>query len=604
MSTVELPASRTGRHRARLRALLLLALSVFMTAAVAFALPAQQAYALGENIGVGVLSGAAAEAGGAAAVAGAVAGETAVGAGAVAVAPALIAIGLVTAGIYLASSYADGTGPFAPGGLIDWITSSNKRGNKSSGSYWVDYVYASTGVLGPESVHYARDCQGGRDGNFCGSFGDGMPGNQTVANCMEGPQSGNYGHTYTILVPGQTDVDIVPCQQNPGDYLISGGGSPGDGYGTSLGNDWINPTHFDLAMKTSSIVADKTCRPDGATDGSNDVKVSKTLPGFTNIPSVACPAGTFPVVLTLSTIYPNGNRLGIGDITQDPTVYPLCIHGCQHIVKVDGKACSVGIALCWDWMNVKAPDSATCDFGPYSVGLAECGALAYAFQCQGCDLVQDPGTLPGTQLVPAGPDHKPDRRYGPGTSAPAPSTTPVPAPTATPTATPTPTASASPSATPTPTATPTSPPAPGQSGAPGPGSTTDESACFPSGWGVLNPVEWVLKPVKCALVWAFVPSPGVFTDAVSSTRDVLASRPPVSLIPVVAAPFSAFVHSSVGGCGAALADFGGGLVIPCSPGGAGWAVTLYGIASVSIGVGTGLSCWRMLDTALSKQGTS
>lgn len=29
------------------------------------------------------------------------------------------------------------------------------------------------------------------------------------------------------------------------------------------------------------------------------------------------------------------------------------------------------------------------------------------------------------------------------------------------------------------------------------------SECFPSGWGWLNPVEWVLKPVKCALLWAF-----------------------------------------------------------------------------------------------------
>lgn len=35
-------------------------------------------------------------------------------------------------------------------------------------------------------------------------------------------------------------------------------------------------------------------------------------------------------------------------------------------------------------------------------------------------------------------------------------------------------------------------PTPGESG-----------ECFPSGWGWLNPVEWVLKPVKCALVWAF-----------------------------------------------------------------------------------------------------
>lgn len=29
--------------------------------------------------------------------------------------------------------------------------------------------------------------------------------------------------------------------------------------------------------------------------------------------------------------------------------------------------------------------------------------------------------------------------------------------------------------------------------------------CWPSGWGVLNPFEWVYMPVKCALEWAFVP---------------------------------------------------------------------------------------------------
>lgn len=32
-----------------------------------------------------------------------------------------------------------------------------------------------------------------------------------------------------------------------------------------------------------------------------------------------------------------------------------------------------------------------------------------------------------------------------------------------------------------------------------------ERQCWPSGWGVLNPFEWVYLPVKCALEWAFVP---------------------------------------------------------------------------------------------------
>lgn len=36
-----------------------------------------------------------------------------------------------------------------------------------------------------------------------------------------------------------------------------------------------------------------------------------------------------------------------------------------------------------------------------------------------------------------------------------------------------------------------------------------ERQCLPQGWAVLNPVEWVLRPVQCALEWAFVPRPAV-----------------------------------------------------------------------------------------------
>lgn len=54
-------------------------------------------------------------------------------------------------------------------------------------------------------------------------------------------------------------------------------------------------------------------------------------------------------------------------------------------------------------------------------------------------------------------------------------------------------------------------PSGGQSGPPGDAGSSGpddpeldaNSNCVPSGWGWLNPVEWVLKPVKCALMWAF-----------------------------------------------------------------------------------------------------
>lgn len=44
------------------------------------------------------------------------------------------------------------------------------------------------------------------------------------------------------------------------------------------------------------------------------------------------------------------------------------------------------------------------------------------------------------------------------------------------------------------------------------GSVADPSQprqCMPTGWGVLNPIEWVLRPVQCALEWAFVPRQSV-----------------------------------------------------------------------------------------------
>jgi hypothetical protein len=39
----------------------------------------------------------------------------------------------------------------------------------------------------------------------------------------------------------------------------------------------------------------------------------------------------------------------------------------------------------------------------------------------------------------------------------------------------------------------------------------ENAECFPTGWGLLNPVDWILKPVKCALRWAFVPKTSVQT---------------------------------------------------------------------------------------------
>lgn len=74
--------------------------------------------------------------------------------------------------------------------------------------------------------------------------------------------------------------------------------------------------------------------------------------------------------------------------------------------------------------------------------------------------------------------------------------------------------------------------------------------CWPSGWGVFNPVSWVLMPVKCALDWAFTPPPGA-TDGWSIRFNDWKGRPPISFM---VGGFQLFtdVRQDWGQCGAEL----------------------------------------------------
>lgn len=62
---------------------------------------------------------------------------------------------------------------------------------------------------------------------------------------------------------------------------------------------------------------------------------------------------------------------------------------------------------------------------------------------------------------------------------------------------------------------------------------TAERECFPSGWGVLNPVEWVVRPVQCALEWAFVPRESVVQAKMQEVTDTWADTPPAKVAAMV-----------------------------------------------------------------------
>ncbi|HWH26008.1 MAG TPA: hypothetical protein VNT53_05120 [Pseudolysinimonas sp.] len=50
-----------------------------------------------------------------------------------------------------------------------------------------------------------------------------------------------------------------------------------------------------------------------------------------------------------------------------------------------------------------------------------------------------------------------------------------------------------------------------------PGTVSEQ--CFPTGWGVVNPLSWVFMPVGCALRAAFIPSPTVLTKVQTEMAD-------------------------------------------------------------------------------------
>jgi hypothetical protein len=81
---------------------------------------------------------------------------------------------------------------------------------------------------------------------------------------------------------------------------------------------------------------------------------------------------------------------------------------------------------------------------------------------------------------------------------------------------------------------------------PASGADPQTGECFPTGWGVLNPVEWVVKPVSCALQFAFVPTPSVVDSARSSADSKWQASTPGKLIAAVGAV--ALITAPSSGC--------------------------------------------------------
>jgi hypothetical protein len=64
----------------------------------------------------------------------------------------------------------------------------------------------------------------------------------------------------------------------------------------------------------------------------------------------------------------------------------------------------------------------------------------------------------------------------------------------------------------------------------GGGTVEDQAAvCWPDGWGWFNPGQWVLRPIKCAIEWSFVPSGPALDERLASFA-ALSDDPPLAWI--------------------------------------------------------------------------
>lgn len=168
---------------------------------------------------------------------------------------------------------------------------------------------------------------------------------------------------------------------------------------------------------------------------------------------------------------------------QAGTLYPECVAaGCLYVVYVDGVPCTVGRAGCTDWARTYAasPGRVGCKYGTHWVSADHCFFLERVYE----NGLPVPATLGNT-------DGNPDTFTGP---APANAAQPQPQPQ------------------PIPNGAPGGAPGALPGGATGTlpipaGTQTTNGDCFGGGSFSWNPVDWVVTPVKCALAWAFVPSP-------------------------------------------------------------------------------------------------
>lgn len=222
-----------------------------------------------------------------------------------------------------------------------------------------------------------------------------------------------------------------------------------------------------------------------------------------DLPAFECPPGETLVSALIEWVTDAG-RQTVYDYTapewvyDTPTEWPGCVDGSCELslwVLTGGTkyvSCGQYAVGCPDWwQDPDKIDNYECRYGPYVVELGMCSVFRKPGKVSpNVKVDTDPGTGKKTFNPPV-ESLDPDDYKKFETPDPDPVLPDPPGPV----------------------------PPPGPDPSPDPNET---DRCFPTGWSsLLNPIQYVLQPVKCALVWAFVPRTEVVTANLTETQSAL-----------------------------------------------------------------------------------
>jgi hypothetical protein len=327
-------------------------------------------------------------------------------------------------------------------------------------------------VNGPQILVSVRTAAGGPSGNSSlGEFGTAVAG---YGDCSAGGMN----------MDRFTGAQLIDVGLTVYSYSISGGGATEESTPSVLSPGNANPDRQYKCTITSNT---------GGVYSASSESFKETDP---NTMPIKCPPIPAPEWGTEQTITEEGGPAPLElqrkqttpEYQASATNYPECMTGLCTLelypTASPSVSCFTDPTACADWFEDPAKaDNFRCKYGTHVVSLAECNLYSPTFKPDALDTGKGYGN-PSTGEPLPGQTVKTNAQSAFGD--------PIQNPDGT-------------------------------------------RECFPTGWAVFNPVEWVMKPVQCAMQWAFVPRAKTVTDAEEHFQDKWKLSTPGKLVAAIAA---------------------------------------------------------------------